>query len=112
MRWTWRSGPRSLFSARAEASDQACRRGEPENGEPLGKGRMRWPLKRLEREGSPRVQGVAGAVQVLLGHEAPEAFGERLGASVDAAGAPGCGGLRGRPAPRGSDDAPPLSLRL
>jgi hypothetical protein len=76
------------------------RRGEPEDGGPLGQGRMRWALERLEQEGSPLMQGAAGAVLVLLGHEAPEAFGARLGSWVDAASAPGAmaalaGRLRG-----------------
>jgi hypothetical protein len=43
---------------------------------------------RLEREGSPLMQGAAGAVRILLGQEAPGAFGERLGSWVDAAAAP------------------------
>jgi hypothetical protein len=50
---------------------------------------MRWALERLEREGSPLMQGAAGAVRVLLGQEAPEAFGERLGSWVDVGGVPG-----------------------
>jgi hypothetical protein len=46
------------------------------------------------------MQGAAGAVRVLLGQEAPEAFGERLGSWVDGASAPGsmavlAGRLRG-----------------
>jgi hypothetical protein len=39
-------------------------------------------LERLERGGSPLTQGAAGAVRMLLGHEAPEAFGERLGSWI------------------------------
>jgi hypothetical protein len=49
----------------------------------LGDSRLRWALERLEREGSPLMQGAGGAVRVLLGHLAPEALGERLGSWVD-----------------------------
>jgi hypothetical protein len=64
-------------------------RGKPEDGEPLGHGPLRRALERLGREGSPLTKGAAGAVRVLLGQEAPEAFGERLGSWVRAAAAPG-----------------------
>jgi hypothetical protein len=48
-------GSERLEDARALLA--AVRRGEPEDGEPLGQGRMRWALERLEREGSTLMQG-------------------------------------------------------
>jgi hypothetical protein len=84
------AGSERLEDARALLA--LVRRGAPgrvdQAGEPLGEGRMRWALERLERDGSPLMQGAAGAVRVLLGHQAPEAFGERLGSWVDAAAGP------------------------
>jgi hypothetical protein len=52
----------------------------------LGDARLRFALERLEREGSPLMQGAGGAVRVLLGHLEADAFGERMGAWVDVAG--------------------------
>jgi len=54
----------------------------------LGDGRLRWVLERMEIDGSPLMQGAGGAVRVVLGHTHAEAFGERMGAWVDAAGDP------------------------
>jgi hypothetical protein len=51
----------------------------------LGDSRLRWALERLEREGSPLMQGAGGAVRVLLGYLEPYAFGERLGSWIDVA---------------------------
>jgi hypothetical protein len=51
----------------------------------LGDTRLRWALERLEREGSPLMQGAGGAARVLLGHLDPRVFGERLGSWVDVA---------------------------
>src|SRR6266566_6659689 len=62
----------------ARALRALLQRGEPEDGKPLGEGRMPWAL---ERKGSPLIQGAAAAARVLLGREAPEHRG--------AAGAPG-----------------------
>ena len=45
----------------------------------VGDSRLRWALERLEREGSPLMQGAGGAVRVLLGQVGAQAFGERLG---------------------------------
>jgi hypothetical protein len=66
----------------------------------LGDSRLRWALERLEREGSPLMQGAGGAVRVLLGHLDPRMFGERLGSWVDVAAESGgqsllAGRLRG-----------------
>jgi len=77
-------GSQCLEDARALLA--LVRRGEAEDGEPLGEGRMRWAL---ERDGSPLMQGAVGAARVQVGREAPEAFGEWLGAWVAAAAAPG-----------------------
>jgi hypothetical protein len=52
----------------------------------LGDGRLRWALERMERDGSPLMQGAGGAVRVLLGHADAEAFGEQMGSWVDGAG--------------------------
>jgi hypothetical protein len=41
--------------------------------ERLGEGPLRRALERLEREGSPLMQGAAGVVRMLLGQEASEA---------------------------------------
>lgn len=72
-------------------------RGDPGGEGSLGDSRMRWALERLARDGSPLMQGAAGALRALLGHEAPEAFGERLGSWVDGAGdAPAMAALAGR----------------
>jgi hypothetical protein len=51
----------------------------------LGDSRLRWALERLEREGSPLMQGAGGAIRVLLGHADAGAFGERMGSWVDVA---------------------------
>ncbi len=64
------------------------RRREAGDGGSLGECRMRWALERLEREGSPLMHGAAGAVCVLLGQAAQEAFGERLGSWVGGAATP------------------------
>ena len=47
---------------------------------------LRWALERMERTGSPLMQGAGGAVRVLLGHADAEAFGEQMGSWVDGAG--------------------------
>jgi hypothetical protein len=47
--------------------------------------RLRFALESLERDGSPLMQGAAGAVRVLLGHLPPDAFGTRMGSWVEAA---------------------------
>lgn len=46
--------------------------------------RLRSALAALEREGSPLMQGAAGAVRVLLNHLDVEAFAARLGSWIDA----------------------------
>ena len=61
------------------------RQGEDEEGTELGVGRLGFAVDRLAREGSPIMQGAAGAVRVALGREAAESFGERMGSWVDAA---------------------------
>jgi uncharacterized protein DUF5682 len=45
--------------------------------------RLRFALEQLERNGSPLMQGTAGAVRVLVGHLAPEALGERMASWLD-----------------------------
>lgn len=54
----------------------------------LGGVRLTDALARLAADGSPLMRGAAGAIRVLLGHEAPEAFGARVASWVDAAGDP------------------------
>lgn len=54
----------------------------------LGGVRLTDALVRLVAQGSPLMRGAAGAVRVLLGHEAPEALGARVASWVDAAGDP------------------------
>ncbi|MEU4096517.1 DUF5682 family protein [Streptomyces sp. NPDC026673] len=54
----------------------------------LGGVRLTDALGRLAAQGSPLMRGAAGAVRVLLGHEAPEALGARVASWVDAAGDP------------------------
>ncbi|WP_282084167.1 vWA domain-containing protein [Streptomyces tendae] len=51
----------------------------------LGGVRLTDALARLAHEGSPLMRGAAGAVRVLLGHEDPGVFGERVASWVDAA---------------------------
>ncbi|MFF4472543.1 DUF5682 family protein [Streptomyces sp. NPDC001599] len=51
----------------------------------LGGVRLADALARLAREGSPLMRGAAGAVRVLLGHEDPDALGERVASWVDGA---------------------------
>ncbi|WP_435863138.1 vWA domain-containing protein [Streptomyces tendae] len=51
----------------------------------LGGVRLTDALARLAHEGSPLMRGAAGAVRVLLGHEDPGVFGERVVSWVDAA---------------------------
>ncbi len=55
----------------------------------LGGIRLTDALARLSADGSPLMRGAAGAVRVLLGHEAPEALGDRVASWVDAACDPG-----------------------
>jgi hypothetical protein len=50
-----------------------------------GRTRLRWTLERLSRDGSPLMQGAAGAVLVLLGYEEAFSFSERLGSWIDLA---------------------------
>jgi hypothetical protein len=65
--------------------------------ERLGGERLRWSLRRMARDGSPLMQGAAGAVRVLLGHDGPDAFAENLASWVDvAAGAGGQAALAAR----------------
>ncbi|MFD5448637.1 DUF5682 family protein [Streptomyces sp. NPDC127100] len=54
----------------------------------LGGVRLTDALARLARDGSPLMLGAAGAVRVLLGHEDPHSFGERVAAWVDTANDP------------------------
>ncbi len=48
--------------------------------------RLHEALRQLARDGTPTMQGAAGAVGVLIGLEPAEAFGERLASWVDTAG--------------------------
>ncbi|MEU3450731.1 DUF5682 family protein [Streptomyces thermolilacinus] len=52
----------------------------------VGGVRLTAALARLAAEGSPLMRGAAGAVRVLLGHEAAEDLGGRAASWVDAAG--------------------------
>ncbi|MEU2181485.1 vWA domain-containing protein [Streptomyces thermolilacinus] len=52
----------------------------------VGGVRLTAALARLAADGSPLMRGAAGAVRVLLGHEAPEDLGGRAASWVDAAG--------------------------
>lgn len=54
----------------------------------LGGIRLTDALARLAAGGSPLMRGAAGAVRVLLGHEAPDALGGRIASWVDSATAP------------------------
>ncbi|MFF7215498.1 DUF5682 family protein [Streptomyces sp. NPDC008238] len=54
----------------------------------LGGVRLTDALARLAADGSPLMRGAAGAVRVLLGHEAPQTLGARVASWVDAAGDP------------------------
>ncbi|MFE0626594.1 DUF5682 family protein, partial [Streptomyces sp. NPDC058864] len=54
----------------------------------LGGVRLTDALARLAADGSPLMRGAAGAVRVLLGHEAAETLGARVASWVDAAGDP------------------------
>ncbi|WTQ47482.1 DUF5682 family protein [Actinacidiphila glaucinigra] len=54
----------------------------------LGGVRLTDALARLAADGSPLMRGAAGAVRVLLGHEAAETLGARAASWVDAAGDP------------------------
>ncbi|MGV9342321.1 vWA domain-containing protein [Streptomyces sp. NPDC003688] len=47
--------------------------------------RLTDALARLAHEGSPLMRGAAGAVRVLLGHEEPQALGDRVASWVDGA---------------------------
>ena len=47
--------------------------------------RLRFALQAFERDGSPLMQGAAGAVQVLLGWQEPDAFGARMASWLDGA---------------------------
>ncbi|HYW25844.1 MAG TPA: DUF5682 family protein [Terriglobales bacterium] len=58
------------------------------DGQRLGGERLRWSLRRMGDTGSPLMQGAAGAVRVLLGHDAAKAFAARLASWVDAAAGP------------------------
>ncbi|WP_282699984.1 DUF5682 family protein [Streptomyces sp. CC219B] len=55
----------------------------------LGGIRLTDALARLAADGSPLMRGAAGAVQVLLGHEDPGAFGGRVASWIDSATGPG-----------------------
>ncbi|MFD5323557.1 DUF5682 family protein [Streptomyces sp. NPDC127092] len=50
--------------------------------------RLTDALARLAADGSPLMRGAAGAVRVLLGHEAPAVFGGRVASWVDSATGP------------------------
>ncbi|WUO26425.1 DUF5682 family protein [Streptomyces sp. NBC_00287] len=54
----------------------------------LGGIRLTDALARLAADGSPLMRGAAGAVRVLLGHEAPDALGGRIASWVDSATGP------------------------
>ncbi|MFF3346925.1 DUF5682 family protein [Streptomyces sp. NPDC002779] len=54
----------------------------------LGDIRLADALARLAADGSPLMRGAAGAVRVLLGHEAPGALGGRIASWVDSATGP------------------------
>jgi hypothetical protein len=58
------------------------------DGQRLGDERLRWSLRRMADEGSPLMQGAAGAVRVLLGQDEAAAFAARLASWVDAAAVP------------------------
>ncbi|ANP56896.1 hypothetical protein AVL59_30565 [Streptomyces griseochromogenes] len=51
----------------------------------LGGIRLTDALARLAADGSPLMRGAAGAVRVLLGHEDPRGFGDRVASWVDGA---------------------------
>jgi len=72
----------------ATALAELVRLVERGRGEPgaAGEGRLAWTLGRLAAEGSPLLQGAAGAALVLLGHANPAALGVRLSSWVDASG--------------------------
>lgn len=55
----------------------------------LGGIRLADALARLAADGSPLMRGAAGAVRVLLGHEDPRTFGDRVASWVDGATDPG-----------------------
>jgi hypothetical protein len=59
------------------------------DGQQLGGERLRWSLRRMADGGSPLMQGAAGAVRVLLGHDEADGFAARLASWVDAAAGPG-----------------------
>jgi uncharacterized protein with von Willebrand factor type A (vWA) domain len=48
--------------------------------------RLHNALRTLAKEGSPLMQGAAGAVGVLVGLDTPESFGERVASWIDVAG--------------------------
>lgn len=54
----------------------------------LGGIRLTDALDRLSTDGSPLMRGAAGAVRVLLGHQDPHAFGDRVASWVDGATSP------------------------
>ncbi|MYW02544.1 DUF5682 family protein, partial [Streptomyces sp. SID3343] len=54
----------------------------------FGGTRLTAGLTRLAADGSPLIAAAAGAVRVLLGHEAPEALGDRIGSWLDTATTP------------------------
>jgi hypothetical protein len=59
------------------------------DGQRLGGERLRWSLGRMGDSGSPLMQGAAGAVRVLLGHDEAGPFAARLASWIDAAAGPG-----------------------
>ncbi|MGW4380616.1 DUF5682 family protein [Kitasatospora sp. NPDC004531] len=69
--------------ADARALVEFARRADPDGGLRLG-----HTLRRLAEDGSPLIRGAAGATRVLLGHQPPAEFGDRVASWVDAAGAP------------------------
>jgi Mg-chelatase subunit ChlD len=50
-----------------------------------GQGGLWWQLRQIAEDGAPLMQGAAAAALVVLGQEASEWFGERLGSWLDAA---------------------------
>lgn len=57
-------------------------------GEPLGGGRLAWALDRLAADGTPLMQGAAGAARVAADLDDAGAFGVRVAGWLDAAAGP------------------------
>lgn len=54
----------------------------------LGDARLEWALGKLAAEGSPLIQGAAGAIRAIAGRESTAALGARIGSWIDAASGP------------------------